>query len=438
MNVTVAIPTTLESRSVCRTVESALKSAALCEPDSEVLVAVNGATDGDQLAGLASPQLRVLQLSRRSAPGARNAALAAARNDTVLFADDDCTLPPSWCRDLGTALASGNHPVVAAPVQVQVNGPVTAFVNYQRLFDAPSDGGGGALYPVTANCGVRRSLLPAGHAFDDINFNNAAEDIDFGLTLRQAGHTIGWLADGPPVVHQLSESVDEISARWRRYGRAHVRLHTRKQHRAAALPGALKWYRRMAAGADVDFRRFSEVVDTAMREACVVYDLVLHASFLIGYLEELGAEWGYPLIHIDQEGLAAGWRAIADQLTAPASAQFAPDYSRLGLGAAARNPVPSWFPMLLRRCAKPVAVDPAGAEFTEHAARTEEFETTRRAVYREALGIWTMSGASVGDAWMADRALRAAGVSFREGCHELETLIREAQRKEVPCDAAVR
>ena len=82
------------------TVESALKSAALCEPDSEVLVAVNGATDGDQLAGLASPQLRVLHLSRRSAPGARNAALAAARNDTVLFADDDCTLPPSWCRDL--------------------------------------------------------------------------------------------------------------------------------------------------------------------------------------------------------------------------------------------------------------------------------------------------------------------------------------------------
>jgi glycosyltransferase involved in cell wall biosynthesis len=84
MNVTVAIPTTLESRLVRRTVESALKSAALCGADSEVLVAVNGATDGDQLAGLASPQLRVLRLSRRSAPGARNAALAAARNDTVL------------------------------------------------------------------------------------------------------------------------------------------------------------------------------------------------------------------------------------------------------------------------------------------------------------------------------------------------------------------
>ena len=438
MNVTVAIPTTLEYRSIRRTVESALGSAARCGPGSEVLVAVNGTADRDRLAHLDSPLLRVLHLPRRSAPGARNAALTAARNDTVLFADDDCLLPPSWCSDLGTALAGGGIPVVAAPVRVRLDGPVTAFIDYQRLFDAPPDGSGGALYPVTANCGMRRSLLPDGLAFDDVNFNNAAEDTDFGLTLRTAGHTIGWLGDTAPVSHQLTESIDEISARFLRYGRAHVRLHTRRRHHRAVLPGALKWYRRMTAGADTGFRRFSEIADPAVREAYIVYDLVLHACFLIGYLEELGAEWGCPLIHIDHDELAAGWRTVAGRLPVLRTQPFAPDYSHLGRGPAARVPVPPWFPALLRRHARPIALDPVHREFTDHAAGTEAFEKARRAAYLEIHSLWTASGADLGDATTVYRTLRAAGASFWEGCHELETLLHETQREEVSCGAAVR
>jgi glycosyltransferase involved in cell wall biosynthesis len=433
MSVTVVIPTLLERRSVRRTVESAIASAAVLGQDAEVLVAVNGISaeaSSDVIENLGSPLLRVLRVPRPSAPGARNAALREARNDTVLFTDDDCLLPHSWCSDFHAALRDGRHPVVASPVQVEVGGTVTAFIDHQRLFDAPPDGNGGARYPVTANCGLRRDLLPDFPRFNDIDFNNAAEDVDFGLTLRAAGHRIGWLDNVAPASHHMSESIEEITARFLRYGRAQARLYTRRGHEEARLPGARKWYGRMVYGTDSDFRRFSEMRDDGLRAAFTVYDLALHASFLIGYLWELGEELDVPLVRVDEKGFVEAWREIADQVAAPLPERLVLDYTQLGRGPSAHTPVPTWFPALLRKHAPPVVIAPVDPRYTHHSAHTEEFEDDRRAFFRRVRDSWSGIDGPAADAPAANDLFRAAGVSFREGCHELEIMERESERNQ--------
>lgn len=350
----------------------------------------------------------------------------------MLFTDDDCLLSRSWCFDLHAALRDRRHSVVAAPVTVDVRGPVTAFIDHQRLFDAPPDGNGGVRYPVTANCGLRRDLLPGSLRFNDVDFNNAAEDVDFGLTLRAEGHGIVWLDDGPHVSHRMSESIDEITARFLRYGRAQARLYTRRGHQEAILPGARKWYARMVYGADTDYRRFTEITDDGLRAAFTAYDLALHSSFLIGYLLELGEELNVPLVRIDEKGFAEGWREVAESVATPLPERPALDYAQLGRGPAAHEPVPSWFTPLLRKHAPPAVLAPSDPRFIHHIARTEEFERDRRVFFERVHDTWSSAGLPIRDASAAERLLRAAGVSFREGCHELETLERESARERTP------
>lgn len=430
MSVTVAIPTLLQRGSARRTVESALESASVLGEGAEVLVVVNGpaaTASSDELDGISSPLLRVLRIPRPSAPGARNAALEAARNDTILFSDDDCVLPRSWCSQYRAALRDGRFSLIGAPVRIEVIGALTAFIDYQRLLDAPPDGHGGVRYEITANCGLRRDLLPSSLRFNDIDFNNASEDTDFGLTLRAAGHDIGWLDN--VVSHRMSESIDEITMRFFRYGRGHPRLYTRSGHNEGILGGALHAYERMAFGADGDFRRFSEVTDERLRSAFTAFDLALHSSFLLGYLTELGEELSVPLVRADPKAFFQAFREIAGGLEASVPERLGIDYAQLGRGPAAHTPVPAWFPALLREHAPPVDTGSSEPKFIEFAARAENTWRERRAFFSRVRDDLLGTGMPPSDAVAAERRLRAAGATFREGWHEVEILERESDRE---------
>ncbi|MET0411346.1 MAG: hypothetical protein ABW217_08610, partial [Polyangiaceae bacterium] len=197
------------------------------------------------------------------------------------------------------------------------------------------------------------------------------------------------------------------------------------------LPGARKWYGRMVYGTDSDFRRFTEITSDRLRAAFTVYDLALHASFLVGYLLELGAELSAPLVRVAEKGFVEGWRLVAERLAAPHAERLVLDYAQLGRGPSAHTPVPSWFPALLRKHAPPVVIAPREPRFTDHAARTEEFEHDRRGFFRRVHDAWSGIGLPVPDAPTADHLLRAAGVTFREGCHEVEILERHAAREQL-------
>lgn len=424
VSLSVVIPTVWSRPAVPEAITSALRSAALLGSDVEVLVVGNGPRSRPEAVNLRAPGLRVLHLDRASAPAARNAGIAAARHDAVAFTDDDCRVPAEWCAAMDRALNHDGHVAVAAPVDLTVSGPVTRFLDYQRYFDAPAIDSSRARYLITANAGFRRDLAPADVRFDDRNFNNAAEDSDFGYRLGDRGVTLHWLGSAPPAVHVLSESVTQITERFARYGRANARLYRRCGRWREAVPGGLGWYQDIVRGGQADQRRFDEIVSAPLRRAFCTYDLLVTASFLMGYLEEMSAELAYPLIAVDRAGLAAGWQRVAGELgEVPAGdrKRLSVDFGRLG-SSAALDPEPiRAISAVLRRHATPAARVPEWvlAELNLHAGVfDQEIERVGRrlsgvvdelAARRHRLTPATLHG-----------ELRALGTTFSDGCHDLE------------------
>jgi hypothetical protein len=386
--------------------------------DAEVLVVVNGQDRAPALHRVDSPALRVLFLDRRNLARARNVGLEQARHDTVLFGDDGAGYPPSWCAELAGALRDPRYPVATAPVRVPVLGPVTAFLDYQRVFDAPPVDGVQA-QTVTGNCGLRRDLVPPGIRFDEVNMPTVAEDVTFGHALRDAGVAIRWLADATPARHTLPERVEEITDRFLRYGRGAARVWWRGTAPTISPPRLLALARRLAAGHDYGYRRFPEITPSGVRAAFTAYDRLLDLAFLVGALAELGEETGRPVVAVDLAGLRDAWREIGARVGELADwRDLRADLSRLGRPTAAAEPLVTAIVAAFGRYVRPSAEvtgeqmhpahrptrDPAGPD------RSRLLELWRHAV---------RTGEALSPADL-DRRVRAAGFTYRTACSLIE------------------
>lgn len=428
MSVSVVIPSTLASGTLRRSVESAVASAAACGDHSEVILVANGPGPDSAVPRIDSPLFRVVRQSRASAPGARNAGIDTARNDAVLFTDDDCLVPPSWCSDLGRALAVEATVAVAAPVDVEVHGPVTAFLQHQRAFDAPAVDLEGVRYPVGANFGVRRDRLPSGLRFDDIRFNNASEDSDFGYRMRDAGHAIWWLGESTPVRHMIPDRLDQVTERFERYGRGNARLSRQPGRRREAVPDALSWYRSICEGAHTDYRTFGEIASPRMRAALATCQLAFAATYLIGYLDELGVIMGTSLVTVDRAALTEAWhevdRRMRRELDGVSESDWAgleADFRWIGRRGEAAPRVHHKIGQVLRTHA------PASAQVTttvDGILHDGEREAAREAndVRAKLTASWRAAIAAAGHVTSrdVDGMARAAGTSFADACEELE------------------
>jgi Glycosyl transferase family 2 len=313
MTVSVVIPSRGTGPLLRRAVGNMLRCAARTGTDAEVLVVVNGRSRAPALERLDSPLLRVVFLDRPNLARARNVGIEQARHDTVLFGDDGAACPDSWCTDLADALRDPRFPVVTAPVRVPVRGPVTAFLDYQRFFDAPpvdaTEAG-----TVTGNCGLRRDRVPGSVRFDEVNTPMVAEDVAFGHVARAAGIRIRWLAGAAPGLHVLPERIDEVTGRLMHYGRGAARLWLRGGAPAPQPPAVLALYRYLVSGRYTVFRRFREIGPPGLRAAFALYDCLLDAAFLIGYLDEVGTAIGQPVVEVAPDGLRELFRDTAARL----------------------------------------------------------------------------------------------------------------------------
>lgn len=310
MSVSVVVPTAGVSDHLRRSVENMIESAVRAGPDAEVLVVVNGARSVPALRAVGSPLLRVIQLEQRNLSQARNIGIAQARHDTVIFGDDGAEIPTTWCADLADALRDERFPVVTAPVRVPVCGPVTAFLNYQRVFDAPPITATEAL-TVTGALGLRRDRLPATVRYDEQNLPQVGEDAALGLALRQAGIPIRWLGDVTPAKHLLPERVEEITERAYRYGGGAARVSCRRLGPVPSPDDVLTIYRTLVVHDHRAFRRFSEILDLGLRSAFTLFDFLFTASWLVGYLDEAGRELGRAIVDVDRDGLREALRQLA-------------------------------------------------------------------------------------------------------------------------------
>jgi glycosyltransferase involved in cell wall biosynthesis len=311
VSVSVVIPSTLERSHVRACVEAALASAALLSADAEVLLVANRVPAGTVYDGDPHPRLRVLRSEPAGVSRARNAGVAAARHDTVLFVDDDLVVPPSWCTEMYQALHCG--PVaVGGPVRMRVVGPITAFMNHQRYYDAaPMDGRMGGLL-VTANAGYRRDLAPPGPPFDTEHHPHAGEDTDLALRLRAAGGDIGWLATRAAPIHHVEENVPALVVRALRDGRSSARIYARHGLRAPVqcLPSPWRIYSASLAGRPEYYRLYGELDSLPVRALFATMSLVLINCLHAAYLHETGQLFDHPLVSLDEDALVADLSAM--------------------------------------------------------------------------------------------------------------------------------
>ena len=373
MTVTIVIPSRGTGPLLRGAVENMIRSAARAGTGAEVLIVVNGRTRAPALERLDSPLLRVVFLDRPNLARARNVGIDQARHDTVLFGDDGATCPDSWCADLAGALRDPRYPLVTAPVRVPVRGPVTAFLDYQRFFDAPPLDAGEAR-TVTGNCGLRRDRVPGSVRFDEVNTPMVAEDVAFGHAARAAGIRIRWLAGAAPGLHVLPERIDEVTERLMHYGRGAARLWCRGGPAPEPL-GVLALYRYLVSGRYTAFRRFREVGPPGLRAAFALYDCLLDVAFLTGYLDEVGIEVGRPVVDVVPDRLRELFRdaaagldpVVPERIQPPVDVRpiggTAPTDDQLVTGLLARLPalvrlVPGEPPAELSRPSEPGATAP--------------------------------------------------------------------------------
>jgi len=424
MSVSVVVPTAGQSMAIYRSVESWVRSAQHTGPDAEVVIVVNRRRALPALAYSESLLVRVVHIEQTNVSMGRNAGIAAARHDTVIFGDDGAEVPRSWCADLAAALRDPRYPVVTGPVRVPVLGPVTAFLNYQRVFDAPPIDAVEAL-TVTGALGLRRDRLPAGLRYDEVNLPSVGEDAAFGLALRAAGIPIRWLADIGPAIHLLPERIEEITDRGRRYGGGAARVWCRQLGPVPSPRDVLTIYRALVSPDYHQYRRFNEIVNPVARGAFALYDYLFTVAWLLGYLNGAGAELGQSVVDWDLDGLRRAFADLAavstadSRLTVDGWASLEVDYTRL-------DHIPADPDALVAAARRAIVqhVRPVTHAFATEAPAGAPLPSRRRATNRlPGLGsawqaLWS-PGAPV-DADAVNRMARAAGFGFREACAAIE------------------
>jgi glycosyltransferase involved in cell wall biosynthesis len=146
----------------------------------EILVVDNGSHDDTPavIAEAASFGVRGLYVAHPNRAKARNAALATARGDIVIFCDDDTVAPPAFVAAHLDAHRSHPRAVVSGPILNVENAaqrPAPTARHWSRAFFC------------TCNVSVARKCLVEAGGFDEGYELYGWEDTDLGVRLRALG-----------------------------------------------------------------------------------------------------------------------------------------------------------------------------------------------------------------------------------------------------------
>ena len=212
------IVSTFERREVVLRTVDTLFAQDFPATDYEIIVVVDGSTDGTAAALRALPlgrRLRVIEQQNRGLAGARNTGSRAATSELLIFLDDDMTCEPALVREHVAAHAQGDALVGLGAIYVAKDNPPNLSSEY---FNA----GLGAAYlglrnqpdepwPEDtwsfANTSVRCDLLLQVGLFDE-RFR-MREDAEIGVRLLAAGARRRFLG-GAIAYQSCVKSVDDL------------------------------------------------------------------------------------------------------------------------------------------------------------------------------------------------------------------------------------
>lgn len=197
MKISVVIATYNRKDSLARCLAS-LDDQDLPCAEYEIVVVVDGSTDGTagmlKLLG-SQARLVIVEQENRGQASARNAGVAAAKGEIVLFMDDDLFCERNVLSAHLAAHAQDEPRLVCGRIQsVLSSSPSIAERSmhrdldsyYRRLEDNPQ-----LTWPdhawVGPNCSCARSAFLAVGGFDDRTFPRRWEDVDLGLRLWESG-----------------------------------------------------------------------------------------------------------------------------------------------------------------------------------------------------------------------------------------------------------
>jgi glycosyltransferase involved in cell wall biosynthesis len=420
VSVSIVIPTTMRRQTVEPVAAAAVR--AVSPLDGEVILVPNGPTEGRRSPEIRSPRLRVLECPVPKQSVARNLGLREARNDVVLFTDDDCVLVPDWPLRLAQRLRSGDI-AVATPLKNRRYGSVTTFLDYQRIYHPRPIDGSTVDYGLGASIGVRRDLV--GHSFDDAM--GPGDDVEFGCTLRDAGISIAYAPEAPAPLHLLPERLETITGRFIRYGTSNAKLFLRKGRPQFSIPHVTSLYSSVCRNEIAAPRRFEEIADPELRELFGSFELILVGSTLIGYLGEVGRILDRELINLDRDALDAGWNELERRLDEGFTRER--DWGRL--------PVDFERWLTPREGRRPAFAAAVAENLSRNAGLTEEprfdpdLDRHADEIARRADDVWHSANEILADlrqgrlparadpiAWR----LREAGIAFREGAQMIEII----------------
>lgn len=235
--ISVVIPSRNRVTVLRRTIP-ALLDQTLAATDYEVIVALDGSSDGSAayLADLANASLVVVERFHRGRAAARNAGIGAARGRIVLFLDDDVIADKALLEShLREHRASGKA-VVIGRLEVAAESPRTAATEFNRLTTDrwlqrmrsqaattwPSDA------IVFANCSAPLGAVRALGGFDESLEMTTKEDVELGLRLWGEGLAFRY-CDSAAAYELYGKASRAFALDGETVGRADVAV-ARKQH----------------------------------------------------------------------------------------------------------------------------------------------------------------------------------------------------------------
>jgi succinoglycan biosynthesis protein ExoA len=231
---TVVLPVLDEARDLGALLDQ-LRNQAVPPGGFEVVVADGGSTDGTaELVRERArdwPALRLIaNPGRRSGPG-RNAGVAAARGELVLFLDGHCSLPrPDYLERTVAIFDASGADCLARPQPLSALAEAgwaraIALARHSRWGHNPGSdiygGGPGPTDPRSAGAAYRRRVLERLTGFDE-RFD-ACEDVEFNHRAAGAGFT-AWRHPDLAVHYRPRSSPAALARQMFRYGRGRGRL----------------------------------------------------------------------------------------------------------------------------------------------------------------------------------------------------------------------
>ena len=279
--VSIILCTYNRAASLRRTLEALEKVKIPTDWKAEIILVDNASTDNTAMvarnAAFPNIEVRYFYEPKRGLSSARNAGLAHARGDFILFTDDDALPAEDWVAQMVSALVTGECDAVTEPFTPARHLMRPWLTPMHKGWLADSDAAtprDGVRELIGGNMGIRRSVLERVRAFDPELGRGAlgfADDTLFGWQLCRAGYRIAYLP-AARVIHQFDVS-RLLRTQWlsdaRQRGRTGAYLCHHWEHADVRFP-RLTWLRYFVT---LHLRRVLQRPPPPQSEGCPLWEM---------------------------------------------------------------------------------------------------------------------------------------------------------------------